>query len=78
MADMPSREELEKAIGKMKNGKAGGCSGILPKMVKPAGCEEEFFELLLDLVCTVWRENCIPKDWSDAVLHGSNPKEGKS
>lgn len=51
MADVPSREELEEAIGKLKNGKAGGSSGILPEMVKAASCEDEFLDVLLDLVC---------------------------
>ena len=69
MADTPSREKLERAIGKMKNGKAGGSSGIiLPEMVKAASCEDEFFDVMLDLVCTVWKESCVPKDSSDAVL----------
>ena len=32
MADTPSREKLERAIGKIKNRKAGGSSGILSEM----------------------------------------------
>ena len=35
-------EELWHAVGKMKNGKAGGESGILPEMVKAACCEPDF------------------------------------
>ena len=30
MAEVPSEEELLSAVGKMRNGKAGGKSGILP------------------------------------------------
>ena len=33
MAEPPSKEELLKAVGKLQNGKAGGCSGILPEMM---------------------------------------------
>ena len=34
MANTPLREELKKAIGKIKYRKAGGSSGLLPEMVK--------------------------------------------
>ena len=34
LAELPSPEELEEVISKIKNGKAGGSSGILPVMVK--------------------------------------------
>ena len=60
--------ELTAAIGKLKNGKAGDASGILPEMVK-AGCsEEDFLDMMMDLVQTSWKEKMVPKDWSDAVL----------
>ena len=49
MAEPPSKEELVEAVGKLKSGKAGGSSGILPEMVKAACCREEFLDLLLDL-----------------------------
>ena len=52
----------------MKNGKAGGDSGILPEMVKAASCEEGFFHLLMDVVHAAWCECRVPKEWSDAVL----------
>ncbi len=32
MEDVPSEEELLCAVGKLKNGKAGGESGILPEI----------------------------------------------
>ena len=35
------------AVGKLKNGKAGGESGILPEMVKAACCEPEFLDRLV-------------------------------
>ena len=41
---------------------------MLPGMVK-AGCsEDDFLNMLLDLVQTSWKEKRVPKDWSDAVL----------
>ena len=45
--------ELATALHKLKNGKAGGSSNILPEMVKAAGEEVTFQTLLLDLVHTV-------------------------
>ena len=68
-------DKLTDAIGKLKNGKAGGASGILPEMVKAACCEDDFLELLLNLVQAMWKEGEVPKDWSDA-LQVPIPKKG--
>ena len=68
LIETPTMVELTEAIGKLKNGKAGGASGILPEMVKAACCESDFLELLLDLVQTTWEKGEVPKDWSDALL----------
>ena len=68
MDDLPTMEELEQAVGKLRSGKAGGGSGILPEMVKSACCDSDFLDLLLDLVCTVWKEKRVPKEWSDAII----------
>ena len=68
LKDPPSEEELIEAVIKLENGKAGGESGILPEMVKAACCEEEFVQMLLDLVKDVWQEGKVPDDWRDAVL----------
>ena len=67
MSALPSEEEIWGAIGKLKSGKAGGGSGILPEMVKADSCEEGFFHLLMDLVPAAWCECRVPKEWSDAV-----------
>lgn len=61
MADPPSAKELKKVIEKMKNGKIGGSSGILPEMVQAASCESEFLDVLLDLVDEVWK-NKVPQN----------------
>ena len=39
-------------MGKMRNGKAGGESGILPEMVKAACCNEEFLRKATSLSVT--------------------------
>ena len=64
----PTLEELTSAVNKLKNGKAGGSSNILPEMVK-AACEEvSFLTRLLDLVHTVWEERKMPQEWADATI----------
>lgn len=56
LAEIPTMDELVKAIGKVKNGKAGGSSGILPEMIKEACNDTTFFELILDITQTAWKE----------------------
>ena len=65
MSALPSQEEIWGTIGKLKSGKAGGDSGILPEMVKAASCQEGFFHLLMDLVYAVWCECRVSKEWLD-------------
>ena len=68
LAEKPTMTELASAVKKLKNGKAGGSSGILPEMVKAGCCREEFRSFLLDLVHAVWEQRQVPRDWSDAIL----------
>ena len=68
MAEIPLEEELQSALGKLKSGKAGKKSGILPEMLKAVCWEEKFMKLPLELVKDVWRERKVPVDWCDAVL----------
>jgi len=68
MTEVPSEEEVMNAVAKLRNGKAGGESGILPEMVKAACCEEEFVNKLLDLVKDVWEKGCTPCAWRDSIL----------
>ena len=49
MANPPSKQEIWEAIGKIKNGKAGGESGNLPEMLKAICDEKEILEMLLSL-----------------------------
>ena len=55
-------------VGKLKNGKAGGASGILPEMVKAASCEEAYMSALMELMHDVWRKCRVPGNWRDAML----------
>ena len=67
LTEPPSEEELERAIGKLRSGKAGGESRILPEMVKAVCYEEVFMSSLLKPTEDVWRRG-EPSDWCDAVL----------
>ena len=75
LENKPSMYELRRALSKLKNGKAGGSSNILPDMVKAACEEESFRDLLLDLVHTVWEERKVPREWVYATII-SIPKKG--
>ena len=68
LAELPSMEELLRAVNRLKNGKAGGSSGIRPEMVKVACQDLGFADQLLDLVHTAWKEQSVPRAWKDAVL----------
>ena len=68
LAELPSEDDVWDAVGKLRSGKAGGASGILPEVVKAACCEEIFMSKLLELVHDVWRECSVPGDWRDAIL----------
>ena len=62
----PTEEKVVTALYKMKGGKAGGKTGILPEMVK--SCGGLLLEYLMDLFQTVWMEGQVPEEWRDAIL----------
>ena len=64
--DPPTAEELETALGKLKRGKAGGRSGILPEMILCGGAE--LWDRLLELMREVWAEKEAVGDWKDAEI----------
>ena len=65
IAAIPSNNDVAAALAKVKNRKAPGSSGILPKMVK-MGINNG--ELLTNLLRTVWKEQWVPQEWIDAIL----------
>ena len=66
LVDPPTAEEVAEAMGKLKEGKAGGKNGILPEMVR--GCGETMMDYTLDMFRTVWMEQRVPQEWRDALL----------
>ena len=62
----PSEEELVRVLSKLKSGKAGGKTGILPELVSCGGVH--LFKRLLVLMQDVSREGKVVDDWKDAVV----------
>ncbi len=64
--EKPSLEELSGAVRRMSRGKAGGCSGILPELLKASS--GPLLHYILNLVHTAWDERRVPQDWVDADI----------
>jgi len=64
--DPPTFDELVAAIEKMKWGKAGGRTGILPELILCGGPELQ--HRLLVLMREVWKSGCVVQDWKDAEI----------
>ena len=62
----PEYEEIKKAISRLKRGKAGGESGILPELVLNGG--QALHSKLKDLMFLVWESERVHSDWCNAVI----------
>ena len=60
------KEEVEKAIRKLKDNKATGTDGIPAELIKAGG--EKLVELFHQLCQKIWREENIPTDWVKSLL----------
>ena len=61
-----TREEVEKAMGKLKNGKAAGNDNITAELLKNGG--EAVVDWVTELVQEVWRTRQVPQEWKNATL----------
>ena len=68
LGSVPRSLSVQKALDKLKNGKAAGSSGILPEMLKVGRKHSEFVDMLTELVSEVWSEQRVPQEWVDAIL----------
>jgi len=59
-------EEVEKAIKRMKNGKATGHTEVVSEMFKASG--EVGLSWIRDLTNLIVTQECIPKDWCNSIL----------
>ncbi len=62
----PSEEEVFDALDAVRRNKAGGKNGILPELVKCCGAN--LSEYFLELFHQVWRDECVPQEWKDALI----------
>ena len=60
------REEVAKAIGNLKNGKAAGVDGITAEMLKYGG--ETVIEWMHKICGMAWEEGRVPGDWTKAII----------
>ena len=63
--DEVSREEVEKAVGKLRNGKAAGQDEVVAELLKYGG--EVVIDWLTEVIQQVWRSGKIPQEWKDAT-----------
>ena len=61
-----TREEVEKAMMKLKNGKAARNDNITAEFLKNGG--EAIVDWVTELVQEVWRTRKVPQEWKDATL----------
>ena len=61
-----TREEVEKAVVKLKNGKAPGSDRIVAELLKNGG--EAMVDWLTELVQEVWKTGQVPQEWKNATL----------
>ena len=64
--DPPTCEELTVALSKLKKGKAGGKTGIMPELIVHRGAE--LTDRLLQLIQHVWQEGTVVEDWRNAEI----------
>ena len=57
---------VDKALTKMKAGKAAGPSGIVIEMIKAAG--EKMVDSLVTLFNTIIKDGVVPKDWNMSYI----------
>ena len=58
--EMPTYEEVEESIKKLKNGRASGEDHITPEMIKYGG--KQMAKRLHELTCAIWKE-----DWETGI-----------
>ena len=71
--DRPSRGEIKRAIGLLKNGKAAGPDGIPAEAIKADTVNST--DTMYSLLGKVWLEEAVPADWKMGHLV-KLPKKG--
>ena len=58
--------EVEKAVERMKKGKATGCSGLSVDLMSSLG--EQGLRMMTEMMEAVWREGKIPREWEKSEI----------
>ena len=61
-----TREEVERAVKKLQNGKAAGDDRIVAELVKNGG--ETMIDWLVELIQEVWKTRRVSQEWKNATL----------
>ena len=70
-----TREEVEVAVRKLKNGKAPGSDEIVAELVKNGG--QVMVDWLWELLREVWRTKRVPQDWKNVILIPLHKKQSR-
>lgn len=68
-----TKEEIQKAIQQLKNGKAMGIDGIPAELLKADS--ETSTEILIGLINKIWNEEKLPEEWQQGIIV-KIPKKG--
>ena len=61
-----TREEVERVVKNLQNGKAAGDDRIAAELVKSGG--ETMMDWLVELIQEVWKTRRVPQEWKNATL----------
>ena len=65
-SEMPTYEEIEESIKRLKNGRAPGEGNITPEMIKYG--RKQLAKTLHELTCAIWKEEKMPEDWETGII----------
>ena len=75
--DLPTEEEVEKAISELQCGKSAGPDGIPPEVFKTGGTS--LIQKFTEFLCLCWEDGSLPRDLKDArIVHLYKGKGDKS
>ena len=71
-----TREEVKKAVWKLRNGKAAGQDEVEAELLKKGG--EAAIDWLTEVVQQVWKSGKVPQEWKDATLIPVHKKRARN
>lgn len=74
--DPPKLDEIKEIIRSLKNNKSPGADNIMAELFKYGG--EEMHKKIHELICKIWEEEQMPKEWSQAIICPIHKKGAKA